>query len=133
MQIKTKYVNWLILIAVPFILASISVILDLFYNFNWAIHERRLFLYYVFLYTFTRYIIVIPFMLLYPVIFKRNNIQNKLFGFVYTIVIALLLSFLLPRDPTPNINYPDLQKKLLLYPTTGVVIYFIYQLLNKRR
>jgi len=133
MQIKSKYLQWVILFLIPLLLATFSYAFDLIVKPELAIHQPKYWPYYLLFYTTVRLIFFMPVIWIYPLIFKKNNRLNKLLGLGYAILFGFFFAIVVfDHDGGMFLSFSR-TKIAITYPLTAIILYYVYEFLGENR
>jgi hypothetical protein len=133
MQIKTTTASWSILLILPLSYAVINYVFDCFTDSQLG-KDYHLFIYYIAVGIICREFFIYPSILLYGLLFKDNNRETLLLGFVYAIAASLIYAFgIFKEEPLLNIQTDHVYRKLLLYPVTAILLFIYYEYGTTRR
>jgi hypothetical protein len=133
MQIKTATASWSILFILPLSYAAINYIFDFFADRHFGEYDH-LFVYYIFIGIICREFFIYPSILLYGLLFKANNQQALISGFIYTISVSLIYGFgIFMEEPLLNNEVEQFYRKILLYPATAILLFLYYEYGTTRR
>ena len=133
MQIKSKYLQWVIVLLIPFLLASFSYLFDLIMTPDLAIHQPYYWTNYLVFYILVRLIFFMPVIWVYPLIFKKNNKRNKLLGLGYAIFFGLFFAIGIFDHDVGMVLTLSKTKIAITYPLTAAIIYYVYEFLGENR
>jgi hypothetical protein len=134
MKIKSNYLQWIIILMVPFFLATYTFIIELIIMPEYAIMHWNYWYWYIVEYTLTRLIFFMPAVWIYPLIFKKRSRRSKFLGLVYAIGFAMFYSLVIfSNDPRMNVQMADKIMMSITYTLTALSIYYIYEFLGDNR
>lgn len=134
MFIKAKHIQYIIILLVPILLGTFTYMINLIIIPGQALKNINYWPYYITNYAFFRVIFFMPAIWLYPFIFKKNTLFNKLAGFIYAVAFALFYSrYVFSNDPRMSLAIADTFIMPITYTLTAISIYFIYEFFAENR